>query len=97
MKTITWQSVTWRMVFLAVLFVVCIGAKEGCTSQQPSTLASERTTIENATGSTLATAQKFAFENHDYILITFTGDGGGALAHAESCPCRPTPKVEKPK
>jgi len=88
------SSKLWLAVSMSILFGVA--AKSGCEEGR-STKTTDRTIIQNDSGVKVATAQKFTFENHDYILITFTGEGGGALAHSESCICRPTPKVEKTK
>lgn len=86
----------WLAVLMSLLFGVA--AKDGCQDSTRIARSEGQTVIKNAAGThNLGTAQKFTFENHDYILITFTGEGGGALAHSESCICRPTPKVEKTK
>lgn len=90
------QRINWAVLVASLLTVFSIAGKGGCESTIETTKASEVTRIKNKAGtSTVANAQKFTFENHDYLLVTFEGEGGGALTHAESCPCRPTPKVEK--
>lgn len=72
------------------LLTIVIGMS-GCLDDPTPTAATSNLTRVPGYGS----FSKLRFEEHDYILFDFPGEGGGAICHSESCPCKGSAKVER--
>jgi len=79
------------------LILVALGlAVAGCTPE-PSTVEKPPPPPTVTIGDKIAVSgggwgrpcvQELQFSNHVYLLISFSGEGGGAITHAEHCQCR---------
>lgn len=84
-----------RLTRLLPIALLCLGAESGCDAPTKQSVSSDRVALKNSDGWSIGTGHKINFEGHDYFLVTFGGEAGGAITHAESCSCRKPTKLEK--